>query len=286
MPLKIAVWKCKVRNRKFDRLKEICEFKVNNHLIVCDSNSLNKTCLHVLDCNTYAYLMKIDLDINNEICGICVNKDENLICILDRENAKLYLINKDYKIIKQKRIERSINIERRFYKGIDYNCFNHIYYIIDATLGNKTILMWNSELDFIVKEENVAECCHLESIKILNNKVYVCDHDLWNDKSKNRIMVFDCELNYLHSICENSLSNPINLLLNPKNVNFIYVLENTSHLNTVSNGYIKVFDVNNGKFMYKIFIKKYFNSGTISSGKLMLTSVFGHEFHVYDFINR
>lgn len=236
-PVKNLVLKHYTNHPYYKHIKFLCHFKINNHIVMSD---WKQRCLHILDALTYEYINQLNYNGQmGKMTGVCENDQDNFICAVDNTHSTLLLFNKDYKIVKILELEKKLVDMNGTYGAIDFNSFNSIYYLISS--GHKeSILMIDKDLNAVLREIQLTETRILNSIKVINNIIYVCDNH--NDGEKSRILAFDANLNYLLSFGENKLNIPQDIFINPKNLNHIYITDKFSFS-------IAVFDIRNLKYV-------------------------------------
>lgn len=204
-------------NETFLNLQFIC--LIDDFIIASDYSA---RCLHVINSNSYEYIMKISLNGHmGKIKGLCAVKNK-YVCAVDSTNAKLYLIEvlyKKYRIINGFNLEKSNNDKHLIsYCAIDYNETNNIFYLIVDDKTCKSILMIDYELTCIIKKMVIFQAHNINSLKILNNKVYIC-HNMGN------ILIYDSNLEYIGSFGEYRLTRPVFIINHIDKANFIYVYD-------------------------------------------------------------
>lgn len=148
--------------------------------------------------------------------GLCVNEDDNVLCAIDWSLNKLNLLDKEYKLIKDITLPPYGS-----YKSIDYNYTNNMYYLLNGKENATSILIIDKNLTRIMKQTAILDAMFLMSIKLIKNKVYVCDSH-WG-RNKSRILIFDNQLNFIESFGETILYSPQDIFIDPYCNNFIYI---------------------------------------------------------------
>lgn len=218
------------------------------------------------------------------ITGICVDEETNQVCIVDWTRGCLCLLNKNYAIVKEKHLKTTLDNKWRSYTSICYNKITKAFYLIDNTKLSESILMFDNCIENALKEVQIVNSFNLESIKCLNNKIYVCDNHFNNVNS--RIIVYDAvQLNYIKSVGMNMLSSPIDILT--YNNKFYYVTDS-------QNSCIQAFNVNNDdyendEYIDTVYINTYPNHTAISNNKLIIihrTTCTVYQIAIYEIIKK
>lgn len=238
-------------------------FTFNNHLILSDEN---KSCLHVIHASTHEYIKEIELKSKEFIC-LCENENDNVLCVVYRLKHKLLLFNNNYEIIKEMKLPKN-----GAYGAIAYNHMNSMYYLLNDV--KLTICMINKDLNNIAKQVDIHDADLLWSIKVINNKIFVCNNH--KNTLKSKILVYDNQLNsIICSFGENILYYPVDIIVanqgraavESNNNGFIYITDALQHC-------IVVFTANEFKFIKKIKLDELPCFGLILNNQLILNHNF------------
>lgn len=217
-PIKRLLLNKIIKHENFKSISFLCNFKHNNHVILSDCDS---KCIHVLNAIDYNYIKCINL--NNQlgkVQSICVIKHNNQLCVVNSTNNTIYVLNKDYKLVKTKKVY-TVNQHKeheRQLTSLDYCYSNKRLYLLDKSF--KSILVIDENVDVILNEysikdindDRILKISHLNSMKVIHDKIYICNSFWPSDSYQSNLLIFDLELNLIQTIGNHALHNPIDII--------------------------------------------------------------------------
>lgn len=252
------------------------EFKINNHILV--SEVYNG--LHIHDANDFSYVKKLTFDEFNfdNARGLAINEHDNQLCVVDAFSHTLYLLDKDYKILKELKLSHWNEAQntQRLYSAIDFNSTNQHFYIADKVENDCAIVTVDKELNGVVLDVKVANTKEIDGIRVFNNKVYAANVV---DFSNVNLAIFDANLNLLNTI--NGLDYFFGILRNPANNKFLYLVSETENASEI--------DAENDKLAKKLETGAFASHGLIKGDKFLIhvykEDYSGFLFRIYDIIS-
>lgn len=275
------------RARRGCKLWQIHDCNFNQHLILIEWNSNN---LHIINHKSLDYVKNVKLFKKLTIKGLCMLNHKKRICLFDNTNRYLYLLNENYRLIKQiefsdnnmmsQTVNNSTSVNnKRSFESIDFNESNNLIYIID--LFKRTILIFDENLNYIneivIQIPLITRFKEFYSfiIKIFHNKIFI------NDLINNCYHIFDENVRYITTI-NNSCSGEgkatrdngskcgeyshVILLDTINNCNYLLIIN-------LFDKSISIYDIINYEFIKKINLNHLFQNQTINNAIIVDNSI-------------
>lgn len=259
----------KIENDNFKWIQYMCEFKPNNHIILSDSEAF---CWHIFDAISFNYIKPLNFKGRMGFAyGLCVIEPNEQILCADDWNKEVYLIDKKYSIVKEYKLEKERDGKERWYYSCDFDNKNKTVYITDK--GSNSLVVLDDEFNLIrdvkILKNTDLNNSKLGTIKVIYNKIYICDNG-----DKKGILVFDMELNLI-DILSNISFSPFDLIVNPKNMSYIYVIDYNV---------ITIFNVHSKQCIDKVQVERAVKGLILNSNKLIINCDHKQLF-IYDIIS-
>ena len=250
-------------------ITSFCLFTATNHLVLTSYDEL-----HLFDATSFDFIKSVKLD--SRLTGICQLSDVEQLCVVDKKNQCLYLIDKSYEKIKSKDRLIACGYKDNHHWDIDYNLSNGLLYLCylcsGCMCGRKiSIYILNKNLDITYQAELGSSVSLVTSIRVKKELVFAL--------TEHNISIFDSiQLKHLISIGDKILQFPTDILISNYH---IYVFEQNKSI-------LKVFNLSNYKLNdeFKIELSNNKTKKAVLSGKNLVTisnnaEIFVHEIQVY-----
>lgn len=204
----------------------------------------------MLDLKNLNYIKKVHLNKKEGwVTGICVCESKQWVYVVDFPNSCLYLLNKEYQIVKQNNLEPEKTLmplklfrergQRRFYSGMDYNIVNEMLYVTANSVNERKswLMVIEGESLIVINEKIIKDDGWAVSLKLFNNKIYVCKN---MELGSSNIQVFDLNLLFITSFGSGILDSPYDIILSQKSNYYFYISDKAKkclHVFSTDNNY-------------------------------------------------